>query len=213
MTSKSPLIYWDTCIFLTLLNEDRKNPEFHFIKMIHEDAQKGKIIIVTSCITLTEAYFLRDGKENKKNIRTIRNFFSNTYIRLVEVTRPIAEQTQEFRQKYHKQVDFEDAIHLTTSIDRDISTFLTVDGNRQPENKLGKVRRNLLLLDKNLHTKSNSVLRIIKPSELASTDMPLLAELENKIASAEPSASSLRTKSGPHPPNPLPHLQDETLAL
>ena len=106
--------YWDACCFLGYLKaEDDKIVQ---CEAVIDEAQEGKLIIVTSAITLAETLYLVKGqKPVPAEIRDkVQGFFQNDYIYLAEVDRKIGEMAQEV--VWDHGIKPKDAIHVATAL-------------------------------------------------------------------------------------------------
>lgn len=122
---KTDLRYWDACCFLGWLKgEVDKKPS---CGPIIEAASAGRIIIVTSALTLAEAFKLKGldpVAEKDRNI--LQAFFKNDYIRVQNVDRFIAESAANLLFRY-PILKPKDSIHLATALRLKIPTFDTFD--------------------------------------------------------------------------------------
>ena len=114
--SSPQLRYWDSCVFIHLIqgNEPGAGSD---IKTLARHAKEGKIIIVTSTLTIAEV--VKPSKntdptaldENDK--RRIQACFVDDSIKIVDVTQFIAERAREIQ--WGVGVKPADAIHLATA--------------------------------------------------------------------------------------------------
>lgn len=116
--------YWDSDVFLGyLLNEPDK---VDACDSVLAAAENGKIIIVTSALTLAEVLYLKHKQKIPKESRsTIEDFFKNRFISVQNVTRAIAEKARDVVWDYGIQP--KDAIHVATALIINIPVINTFD--------------------------------------------------------------------------------------
>ena len=120
--------YWDSCCFLGWLKEepDKLGECEAGIRL----AERGKLVLVTSALTLAEVLRLK-GKNSipVADREKVRRFFENAYIEIYDVDRAIAEAAQDVVWNYG--IAPKDAIHVATAIstarDLDIEQLDTFD--------------------------------------------------------------------------------------
>lgn len=132
------LRYWDANAFLAYFQEEKGRVDS--CEAVLEDAEKGKILIVTSALTLSEVLALR-GKSrlppSPKMKAKVIDFFKNEYIAVQNVTREIAELSRDL--VWDSGIKPKDAIHVASAIASDVSAFETYD--RPLRNKGNKVTK------------------------------------------------------------------------
>jgi len=105
--------YWDSCCFLGWLKEepDKLGECEAGIRL----AERGKLVLVTSALTLAEVLSLK-GKNPipVADREKVRRFFENAYIDIYDVDRAIAEAAQDAVWNYG--IAPKDAIHVATAI-------------------------------------------------------------------------------------------------
>ncbi len=161
---KRPVIYWDTCVFLAWMqNEKRAAGEMEGLDEVSSLVKKDKVVLVTS--TLTRAEVLK-GKVSKEAMEKYSKLFRRSNVVPLILDTPVSVLTSDIRDFYNP-TDFElltpDAIHLATAIHHKVTEFHTFDGcnpKRKPR-KPDKQRCGLLLLDGNV---AGHVLKIRKPN-------------------------------------------------
>lgn len=131
-------IYWDTACFLGWFQKEdgREEP----CRSVLKAAQDGKVVIVTSNLTLAEVLMYRGKKPiPKKDRELITKFFRNDYIVSRNVTRRIAEASREI--VWDLGIKPKDAIHVATALDEKLSKFHTFDDDLvKKTGKLGNPR-------------------------------------------------------------------------
>ncbi|MGB6064360.1 MAG: PIN domain-containing protein [Desulfomonilaceae bacterium] len=91
--------YWDSDCFLTWLKGEKEKRAT--CQGVIEHAEAGKILIVTSALTLAEVIRLK-GKPRipKEDAAKIEAFFKQPFIDVRNVDRQVAELAREFMWKY-----------------------------------------------------------------------------------------------------------------
>jgi predicted nucleic acid-binding protein len=134
------LRYWDANAFLAYFQEEAGRVDS--CEAALEQAEKGKILIVTSALTLTEVLALRGKKRlppNQKMKDKVTAFFKNEYIAVQNVTREIAELSREL--VWDKGIKPKDAIHVASAISANVTVFETYDGPlRRKGNKVTNIK-------------------------------------------------------------------------
>jgi len=134
--------YWDACIFLALL-KDEKRDDPNIMLGIKEQAKlfdEGKIDIATSTLILAE--ILPHHEDNPPNL--LDNFLAMTERRnfhFVEPTMQVVLLANKIRDAIHHRdypnLDIPDSIHLASAIASKCQTFYTLDGSREDRKGLG----------------------------------------------------------------------------
>lgn len=116
--------YWDSDCFLGWLQAEPGKEDL--CRAVLESAEEGKILIVTSALTLAEVLMLR-GKSRipAANREKVERFFRNNYIVIRNVTRRVAELGRSLVWEYH--IAPKDALHLATAIDSKLTLMNTFD--------------------------------------------------------------------------------------
>ena len=140
MSGSREQVYLDSCIFIAHLNnEDRQDPNDRFgIDEIVNQFDLGQIEIVTSTLTITEVMRTKIPQEQLKRFRSL---FSRRNFHLVDVTREIAEVSEEIRSYYYEPnkatLGTPDCIHIATAIYWPCDVLLTFDGEGNRPGILG----------------------------------------------------------------------------
>lgn len=125
MSNKPPAVYWDACCFIGRIQ--RESGKIADLEHLTELAGDGKLLIVTSVLTITEV--LQEpsiGHDNPDAFRTISEFFEHPWIVLRGLTRRIAESAAQIRRDHHLKVP--DAVHVATALAyREILALHTYD--------------------------------------------------------------------------------------
>jgi predicted nucleic acid-binding protein len=120
------LRYWDSNAFLAYFQEE--DGRVDSCEAVLEEAEKGKILIVTSALTLAEVLALR-GKTrlppNPKLKKTVIDFFKNEYIAVQNVTREVAELARDL--VWDRGIKPKDAVHVASAMAAGCTIFETYD--------------------------------------------------------------------------------------
>ena len=119
------LRYWDSDAFIGYLGQE---PDKQAACMaVMKEAAAGKLLIVTSALTLAEVIKLRKHKPIRPEKRiVITEFFKHQYISVRNVNRALAEEARNLVWDYN--VDPKDAIHVATALRFGIPRLETFDG-------------------------------------------------------------------------------------
>jgi predicted nucleic acid-binding protein len=124
--SRTPLIYWDSSVFLAWLKPEASRRKA--CREILDEAEAGKLRIVASAITLTEVIKLKDYPALKAdNEAKIANFFRQPYLVIHQVNRRIGEDARRLIWK-HPKLHPKDSIHLATAEYAKVLEVHTYDG-------------------------------------------------------------------------------------
>jgi len=137
-----PRVYWDACIIISLIkNEQRLDPtETDAVRELKHKLDDGKIIGVTSAITLTEVLDseIPDGRRSElKKLQQMpdRFQFSAVDTKVAEKAHNIRDSYRKMPDKDEKTVSTPDAIHLATAIIQVCDVFYTFDEKDRDEKK------------------------------------------------------------------------------
>ncbi|MEQ1718342.1 MAG: type II toxin-antitoxin system VapC family toxin [Hyphomicrobium sp.] len=134
--------YWDSDCFLGWLLEEPDKVEH--CRQVLSAAEDGKILIVTSALTIAEVLALRGHlKIPAADREKVENFFRQEYIVVRNITRRIAENARSYVWDFG--VAPKDALHVATAIDAKISLLNTFD--KKLTNKSGKIGKPPLVID------------------------------------------------------------------
>src|SRR2546427_4003800 len=126
MKSGKPVIYWDTCVFIAWLKEERdKWPPaiWQGIQDVADLAQIGQAILVTSTLIRTEVFLGTLTLEQKQKFAGI---LRRTNAQEVAPHMRITDRASAIREKH--KIKTPDAIHLATAILYDVDEMHTMDG-------------------------------------------------------------------------------------
>ena len=117
-------LYWDSDPFLGWLQNEPGKVEL--CNGTLKRAQGGEVLIVTSALTIAEVLWLRGGpKISADKLALLRKFFRRSYIRVVNVSRVIAEEAQDVVMDFN--VRPKDAVHVATAIHHGVGILETFD--------------------------------------------------------------------------------------
>jgi predicted nucleic acid-binding protein len=139
--NEKEIVYWDSCVFIDFLQQT--SGRYEACKYIHDRAESGTLIIVTSTVTLAEVARLPDagGLMPHEKSRQILDYFKNPYIAVRQLDRTIAERAHEICRS--NNLIHLDAIHLATALNFRVSILYTYDSKKQ--RRKGLLRHNLKL--------------------------------------------------------------------
>lgn len=116
--------YWDSDCFLGWLQDEADKIEG--CQQVLSAADDGKILIVTSALTIAEVLVLRGRPKIPATERTkVEAFFRQEYVVVRNITRRIAEAARTYVWEYG--VDPKDALHVATAIDAGLTLLNTFD--------------------------------------------------------------------------------------
>lgn len=131
MSGKSPVIYWDTNVFLAFCKNETKHGE-DVLKAIDEIVRKieaNNLQLATSAISLAE---LVKGNPTDDQVELIERVFSRSNIHLIDTNRVIAELAGEIYKKMDTRcstkLTIPDCIHLASASYYKCTVFYTLDG-------------------------------------------------------------------------------------
>lgn len=118
--------YWDSDCFLAWLqNEAGKATD---CAPVIREAEAGKLIIVTSALTIAEVLYLRHHTPIPKDqAEQVRRFFEHEWIVISELDRTLAENAREL--VWDHGIKPKDAIHVASALDAGVDQLDTFDGD------------------------------------------------------------------------------------
>ena len=118
--------YWDSDCFLAWLQSEAGKADA--CREVLEAADDGKILLVTSALTLAEVLYLKGARPISKARKDIVvDFFKNDYIAVRNVTRHVAEVAREL--VWDQGIRPKDAVHVATALEARLSLMNTFDQN------------------------------------------------------------------------------------
>ena len=124
--------YWDSDAFIGFLKEEAD--KYAACESVLEAADQGRIVIVTSALTLAEVLWAKGHPQlpdSKKAV--IEKFFKSPYISVENVTRHISENARDL--VWDNGIRPKDAIHVATALHRKIPVLNTFDRQLLGKNK------------------------------------------------------------------------------
>lgn len=157
MAGAKRIIYWDTCIWMAWVR-DEKRPDPNDMAGIQEQVKQfhaGEITIATSVLTLGEMLDLSNQLSASAH-RKFQLFFRRSDIIRISADIRVAELTQKLRDFYWIQsrtdglptLEFGDAVHLASAIHYNVHEFITFDS--RDVKKPSKAKRGILPLSGNV---------------------------------------------------------------
>jgi predicted nucleic acid-binding protein len=120
-----PSAYFDSCIFIELLQQSDKD-RLEACEALHEQAKSGRLIIVTSAASIIEVNKLPESpglpEEQSKNILA---FFAHSYIVVRNLDRQVAEYAHDLT-RTHGLLPL-DAVHVATAVVNKVPVLYTYD--------------------------------------------------------------------------------------
>lgn len=118
-------IYWDSDAFLGYFKEEPDKQDL--CEGVLEAADEGKILIVTSALTLAEVLYVQKQPKLPITMRQqIDDFFKHPYISVQNVTRNISDKARDI--VWDNNVRPKDAIHVATALYCKLPLMNTFDG-------------------------------------------------------------------------------------
>ncbi len=134
--------YWDSDCFLGWLLEEPDKVEQ--CRQVLSAAEDGKILIVTSALTIAEVLALRGRlKIPAADREKVEKFFRQEYVVVRNITRRISEDARSFVWDFG--VAPKDALHVATAIEAKLPLMNTFD--RKLKNKSGKIGMPPLMIE------------------------------------------------------------------
>ena len=129
MAARKRRIYWDSCVFLAIINDEKGRVD-HCVNLFKEANDDKKTQIFTSALTIAEC---ANAAGTEANDEQIRKFFENPCITLMNADRLINEHARELQRTVYKDIDkklpVRDSIHLATALRAMAEVLLTYDGD------------------------------------------------------------------------------------
>jgi len=120
-------IYWDSCVFISLLQQTKDR--YEALAHIEDEAKEGKYKIVTSMVTLAEVSRAHgEGVIDDVTSEKLLDYFENDYIVLRSVDRPTGREAH----KLARQLNIMplDAIHLAAAVRAGVPMIHTYDSKK-----------------------------------------------------------------------------------
>ncbi len=138
-------IYWDTCVFLELIEGDETRR--HSVEAVLKEAEKGKLHIYTSTLTIAEVTHAKSERQShtldKDVEEKIRAMWIDTSVFiLTDVFIGIGLDAQQLVREAIKmsfKISPPDAVHLATAARLGCKEFHTFDQFKGHREKIGKL--------------------------------------------------------------------------
>ncbi|MCL5736954.1 MAG: type II toxin-antitoxin system VapC family toxin [Actinobacteria bacterium] len=117
--------YWDSCAFLAYL-QDEEGADL--CELVLDAAKEGKVLIVTSALTIAEVLNLRGCDKVPRSKRDqAHQLFQHEYIHVRNVTRKTAEAARDLY--WDHDVAPKDAVHVASALEAKVPILNTFDKN------------------------------------------------------------------------------------
>ena len=123
--ARRAVVYWDSVVFLALINQDKTPEQLQKANDVWVAAEKGLVHIVTSALTSAEVLYVKGAVKLDPSKRVlVSNFFRQDFISQKPLTREIAELARDV--VWDTPIKPKDAVHVATAAYfkiREIHTF------------------------------------------------------------------------------------------
>jgi predicted nucleic acid-binding protein len=116
-------VYWDSCVFIHRIQ--KTTDHYAILKSITDDAEAGRITIVTSTLTLAEVVKCDTTLQPTEQERLVSEFFKNPYLDIRQVDRKVAELARTIVR--NNRLKPPDAIHIATAALMNTAEFNTYE--------------------------------------------------------------------------------------
>ena len=138
-----PLIYWDACCFVYLINDDLERIDV--LKPLYENARKGGLHLTTSTVSIVEvSYTVREqaaGSSDESELAKVDALWRcPDAIQLIEFYRETAFEarrlSRELSERNIRGLSNNDCIHLASAKARGVTEIHTYDDKWHPASEL-----------------------------------------------------------------------------
>lgn len=113
---KELIYYWDSSVFVAFFNDEQEKQRAVMVEQLLDEAEAGRISIVTSSFALVEVLKLQGHKPlSASDEEKIVTFFEYPFIRLVDATRDVCEDARRLIWS-HTSLQPKDAVHLASAL-------------------------------------------------------------------------------------------------
>ena len=127
-----PVIYWDTCVFLAWIKDEKRRHEGEMagVYAVSMEVFKKRLILMTSVVTKAE---IQQASLTPEQLERFNKIFDLSNIRAVEVSEGVATKAGQLRHYYKSIGDGkpglckDDSYHLATAIIYKVAAFHTFD--------------------------------------------------------------------------------------
>ena len=110
------IYYFDSSVFVAFFNDEQEKQRADTVEQLLDEAEAGKISIVTSSFALVEVLKLQGHKPiSAVDEEKIVSFFEYPFIRLVDATRDVCENARRLIWS-HTSLHPKDAVHLASAL-------------------------------------------------------------------------------------------------
>jgi len=133
MTTEPQRIYWDSCAYISCIEETPGRRDV--LWQIVRQAEAGEIVFVASALVIAEVSRLKNSPLSKKEqARKIQEFFENDFIKIRVLDRKTAEDAAEIGRQFGLRGA--DTVHVATALRAKCHSLQTYDGENGEAKKL-----------------------------------------------------------------------------
>lgn len=126
--------YWDTCLFLTYLqNKPEERELVEIVSALLRRAESGETLIVVSALVLAEIRPLRAYEPGHAEVIWDLFHTNRPYLKMVGVSPRIAELASTIGSEHN--ITSPDAVHVATAWSERVDVMFTQDGARDKERR------------------------------------------------------------------------------
>lgn len=122
-------VYWDSCAWLGLINEDEEKAQA--LEVVWAMAEAGKVKIWTSALSVAEVYRVKCEGEwdaiSPENDERINDMFDQDWVNVVQVDLEVAQLAKQLLRTHEKLKKPSDAIHLASAVMWNVDQLHTYD--------------------------------------------------------------------------------------
>lgn len=170
-------VYWDSCNWISLINDNEEKDRAAYLSYIYEQAKNGEIEILTSTFTLAEVFKLRCENAIKQlpeeKDKNFEELLDQPFVVYVQLTRDIGRYARRLLRRIEGLKIPQDAIHLASAAINNVDELHTFDHNH------------LLPLDQKIDRKDGKKLTICIPPTPPIKQQPDLFESSSNQAATK----------------------------
>ncbi len=120
-------VYWDSCVWIRLINQET---DHEACQSILDAAQRGEIVIWTSCLTLAEVYKFKCESLKTLSIEkdeVFEAYMQSDFVQLVQVDQEIGIRSRRLCRNHACLKKPNDGIHLASAVVNNIDEFHSFD--------------------------------------------------------------------------------------
>lgn len=152
--AKVKTVYWDSCVWLRLINEEE---DYESCQSVLNAAQRGEVQIWTSSLTLAEVYKFKCDVPKSLAVaqdEIFEAYIASDFVIEVQVDHEIAVMSRRLCRRHLPLKKPNDGIHLASAIVNNIDEFHTFDQD------------DLLILNGKVNRADGTELMMCKPYEI-----------------------------------------------